>query len=188
MEHDIILAKLKGKTLSELASNAVRFGRGYLTSLQFERTNPVSVRGRIRIYKSNGSISVGKFTDFWPDVKLSCHGRGKMKARISIGERCSIGDRTEIHSGSHVQIGNDTMIAWDCVILDRDYHGIGGTQESLQPVVIGKGVWIGCRGLVLKGVTIGDGAIIGAGAVVTNNIPAYTLAAGNPARIIGKVH
>lgn len=187
MKNNIILAKLKGKSVREMASDTMRFSRGYLVSLRFEHTGFVSVRGRIRISKKNGTISVGEFTDFWPDVKMSCNGKSNQEARISIGERCSIGDRTEIHSGSLIQIGNGTMIAWDCVILDRDYHGIGNTQEALKPVIIGSGVWIGCRGLVMKGVTIGDGAVIGAGSVVTSNIPPFTLAAGNPARVIREI-
>lgn len=187
MKNNSISAKLNGKSIWEMASDAMRFSRGYLTSLRFEHAGLVSVRGRIRISRNNGIISVGQFTDFWPGVKMSCNGRGDRQARITIGERCSIGDRTEIHSGSLVQIGNNTMISWDCVILDRDYHGIGNNRETLKPVIIGKRVWIGCRGIIMKGVTIGDGAIIGAGSVVTSNIPPFTLAAGNPARVIRKL-
>ena len=55
-------------------------------------------------------------------------------------------------------------IAWDCNILDRDYHGTDGVEKK-APVYIGNRVWIGCRVIILKGVTVGDGAVIAAGSV-----------------------
>ncbi len=60
-------------------------------------------------------------------------------------------------------------------------------EERTAPVSIGNDVWIGCRSIVLKGVSIGDGAIVAAGSVVTKDVPAYTLVAGNPAQIKKKV-
>jgi acetyltransferase-like isoleucine patch superfamily enzyme len=80
-------------------------------------------------------------------------------------------------------IGDRVIIAWDCNILDRDYHSIDGTEERTAPVRIGDDVWIGCRSIVLKGVSIGDGAIVAAGSVVVKDVPAHTLVAGNPAQI-----
>jgi acetyltransferase-like isoleucine patch superfamily enzyme len=106
------------------------------------------------------------------------------EAALVIGDRVSIGDRTQIHCGERVTIGAGTLISWDCVIMDRDYHNPDGGAERTAPVVIGKNVWVGCRAIILKGVTIGDGAVVGAGSVVTRDVPPCTLVAGNPARVV----
>ena len=183
-----IIPKLRRKSFLEIVANAFRFGRGYVASLRFERPALVSVRGKLRILKRDGSISVGDLTDFWPGVKLSCQGRrGCERALIRIGRGCSIGDRTEIHAGSLVEIGHGVIIAWDCVIMDRDYHSTGRSPEGVTPVTIGDGVWIGCRAMILKGVTIGEGAVVAAGAVVTKDVAPFTLVAGNPAKALTRV-
>lgn len=147
---------------------------------------PYYVMGRIRIYQNKGRIRIGARTRLWDGVKLSASEQADgIPATIIIGSECNIGDRTEIHAASSVRIGNRVMISWDCVILDRDYHPIYGAKENFAPVVIEDEVWIGCRAIILKGVTVGCGAIVGAGAVVTKSIPNLAIVAGNPARIIG---
>lgn len=83
-----------------------------------------------------------------------------------------------------MKIGDGTLIAWDCCIMDRDYHKFESETEVTRPVVIGKRVWIGCNVLIMKGVTVGDGAVIAAGSVVTKDVPAAALVGGNPARIL----
>jgi len=143
--------------------------------------------GKVRLTRQKAIISIGDRTAIWPDVKLSCLGSAGKIARLKIGSRCSIGDRTEIHCGESVFIGDRVIIAWDCNILDRDYHSVDDQEERTSPVVIGSDVWIGCRSIVLKGVSIGDGAVVAAGSVVTKDVPAYTLVAGNPAQIKKKV-
>jgi acetyltransferase-like isoleucine patch superfamily enzyme len=92
-----------------------------------------------------------------------------------------------IACANRVIIGNDSAIARNVFIYDSDHHKLlsGGEQiNSSAPIVIGEHVWIGVGAVILKGVTIGDGAIIAAGAVVTRDVPAGCLAAGNPARVI----
>jgi acetyltransferase-like isoleucine patch superfamily enzyme len=89
-----------------------------------------------------------------------------------------------------VEIGEFTIIGADVLITDTDFHtpGPGWTWSNdaagtSKPVRIGKGCFIGARAIILKGVTIGDGAVVAAGAVVTRDVPAEHLAAGNPAEI-----
>lgn len=82
-----------------------------------------------------------------------------------------------------ISIGEGTIIAEEACIMDTDHHQLHGSRTS-APISIGKKVWIGARCMVLKGVTIGDGAVIAAGAVVTRDIPAGALAGGVPARVI----
>lgn len=162
--------------------------RGYLLSMVcLDRTAHICQLGRVKVIKQNATISIGDRTSLWPGVKLSCVGSGERRANLKIGERCSIGDRTEIHCGESIDIGDYVIIAWDCNILDRDYHSTEGKADKTAPVTIGSRVWIGCRAIILKGVTIGDGSVVAAGSVVTRDVPPGTLVAGNPAVVKKKV-
>jgi acetyltransferase-like isoleucine patch superfamily enzyme len=85
----------------------------------------------------------------------------------------------------HITIGNDVLISEQVLIRDSDDHQILNQSENVtQPIHIGNHVWIGMRATILKGVTIGDGAIIAAGSVVTSDVPANSLVGGVPAKII----
>lgn len=91
----------------------------------------------------------------------------------------------QIICADSISIGNDVAIARDVIIRDTDAHDIlDSKHKKTKPVKIGNHVWIGTRAIIMKGVTIGDGAIIGAGAIVTKNIPAKSIVAGVPARVI----
>lgn len=163
---------------------AAAYIRGYVYSfVHFERRALICQLGRIRLVRKQGVISVGPRTTVWPDVKLSCVGAPGRTAHLKIGSHCSIGDRTEIHCGESVTIGERVIIGWDCNILDRDYHSVNGTEERTDPVHIGNRVWIGCRCIILKGVSIGDGAVVAAGSVVTKDVPPRVLVVGNPAQV-----
>jgi acetyltransferase-like isoleucine patch superfamily enzyme len=158
-----------------------------LSAIRLNRRAFISQRGKVKIIKHNGEIIIENRTALWPNIKLSCIGTPGRQAKLKIGARCSIGDRTEIHCGNAVTVGDDVIIAWDCTILDRDYHATDAGPEKSVPVRIGNRVWIGCHAIILKGVQIGDGAVVAAGAVVTKNVLQNTLVAGNPARIIRTV-
>jgi acetyltransferase-like isoleucine patch superfamily enzyme len=100
---------------------------------------------------------------------------------------------TIICCASRVEIGNGTIIGGGSLIMDTDFHtrnldGSWGTDPLTvsKPITIGKNCFIGARSIVLKGVKIGDGAVVGAGSVVTRDIPAFTIAGGNPARPLSK--
>ena len=84
-----------------------------------------------------------------------------------------------------VAIGEGCVISENVIIRDSDNHKIKGNNKlETASINIGNHVWIGMNAVVLKGVTIGDGAIIAAGAVVTHDVPSNTLVAGVPAKII----
>lgn len=128
-------------------------------------------------------------------------------------ERCgavvSVGDRTFIGAGiitvaDKVTIGNDVMIAWGVSVSDHNSHSVVFTERRNDvidwldgeknwssvrsaPVKICDKAWIGFNSIVLKGVTIGEGAVIGAGAVVTKDVPPWVIVAGNPARVIREI-
>ena len=94
---------------------------------------------------------------------------------------------SKIFCAESISIGEKCLIAPDVVIMDSDVHPLtedGAQQNPSKPIVIGDNVWICMGAKILKGVTIGDGAVIAAGAVVTKDVPANTLVAGVPARVI----
>jgi acetyltransferase-like isoleucine patch superfamily enzyme len=109
--------------------------------------------------------------------------------RLTIGAGTNVnGLGTKILVAESVTIGAGCTFSWDVQILDNDFHAItvGGVQQpSVAPVVIGDRVWVGTRAIVLKGVTIGDGAVVAAGAVVTKDVPAHAVVAGIPAKVVG---
>lgn len=127
---------------------------------------------------SNAIVEVADHVKIWPNVKLSVNGTAENPARLVMGEGVSLGDRTEIHVGKEITIGNYSVISWDCCILDRDYHCFNSESENKRPVHIGNHVWIGCRCIICKGVTIGDGAVIAAGSVVTHDVAPNTCVGG----------
>lgn len=105
-------------------------------------------------------------------------------AKLEIGSGyCTCG--TQIVCAKSIKIGNSVAIARDVIIRDTDAHDIvGKPHDKIKEVVIGNNVWIGNRAIIMKGVTIGDGAIVAAGAVVTKDVPANTIVAGVPAKVI----
>ena len=95
-----------------------------------------------------------------------------------------INDGVTIDCFSGIRIGNGVAISKNVVIRDSDTHQVCGSGPKTAPIAIGNHVWIGMGAMVLKGVTIGDGAVIAAGSVVTRDVPPATLAGGVPARIL----
>lgn len=92
---------------------------------------------------------------------------------------------SKIHCFKEINIGDGVIISEGVTIRDSDGHDIlDGKHEKAQPINIGNHVWIGLNATILKGVTIGDGAIIAAGAVVVHDVPAKTMVGGVPAKVL----
>jgi acetyltransferase-like isoleucine patch superfamily enzyme len=181
---DRIIQKFRRLGLRETRILIFSYIRGFFYWSKLGFGNFIKVRGRLRVIKRFGNIHVARKVKFYPDVKLGCVGSPERSSEITIGEGTSIGDRSEIHAGQKVSIGKNVLIAWDCVIMDRDYHAVQGSEEGIKPVIIEDGAWIGCRSIILKGVTVGKHAVVGAGAIVTKDVPPGAIVGGNPARII----
>lgn len=123
------------------------------------------------------------------------------ESRLAIGKNTSIGPDSIIDCAIGIEIGNDVLISYQCIISDSDNHSLSrkerahdlekwrtGTHDwstaAKAPIRIGNGAWLGARSIITKGVTIGEGAIVGMGSVVVNDVPAYTIVVGNPARAV----
>lgn len=128
---------------------------------------------------------------------LGMLGRGagvQMGCRIYNGRKVFLGDRTVINHGClldgrryAIRIGSDSSIGPEAVILTLG-HDPQSPDFSLRggEVSIGDRAFLGYRAMVLPGVTVGEGAVVGASAVVTRNVDPYAIVAGNPARVIGQ--
>lgn len=139
-------------------------------------------------------VFIGRNTTILPNARIQVYKEQVQgNPRLTIGENCYFCYRLSILAGGNVTIGNGVLAASDVMIVSYN-HGMDASLHEPymnQPVVpgeihIGDGCWIGEKTVILAGVSIGKKAIIGAGSVVTNDVPDYCIAAGNPARVIKK--
>lgn len=161
-------------------------------------TAKVNFRG-IRIYRGT-RLEIGEGSIVEGSVVSERDG-----ACIIIGKNTFIGGSL-IASATKIEIGDDVLISWGCNIVDHNSHPIGWQQRKndvrdwymgsahkdwshvlMKPVRIGDKAWLGLRVIILKGVEIGEGAVVAAGSVVTKDVPSWTIAAGNPAKVIREI-
>jgi acetyltransferase-like isoleucine patch superfamily enzyme len=168
--------------LAELRVRGVSFGVG------------ARVEGRPNVQLLGGAIEVGEqavlrsrdFAYHGPieRVRLLVDAEG---AVIRVGPRCRV-NGAAIHAQSEVSIGADTYIASRTIIADSNGHVVDATRrvrgerDQPRPIAIGERVWIGFGVTILKGVRIGDDVVVAAGSVVTRDLPARTVCAGQPAK------
>lgn len=123
---------------------------------------------------------------------------------IRIGDRCFLGaSHLVCHTG--ITIGDDVVMSWGVTVVDHDSHSLdwnvrqhdvarwmNGEKRwdgvTIAPVTIANRAWIGFGASILKGVTIGEGAVIGANSVVTRDVPPFAVVAGNPARVVRQLN
>ena len=124
-------------------------------------------------------------------IRFTTWPRQQADAEIRIGNYCLISPGVRISAAQSIQIGDNCMLAANVTISDSDWHGIYNRIRPFRctkPVVIENNVWLGERVTVTKGVRIGENSVVGTGSVVTKDIPANSVAAGNPARIIKTIN
>ncbi len=165
----------------------VRWGRGWrlygVPILQKHRRSTITIGDGLSLRSIPHSNALGPFHP----VILSTRRPG---ARLVIGRGFAMTGGT-ICAEESITIGDDVWVGANCTIADTDFHPLDlearlsrPLDGATAPVVIEDGVFIGMQSLVLKGVTIGTRSVIGAGSVVTRDIPPGVIAAGNPARVI----
>lgn len=129
------------------------------------------------------SVSIGQGVSIYDGVWLQAEAQGQ----LTIGSGTYIGHHSHIHAVSDLTIGSNCVIA-DNVLINNSEHIKGNIQQisTRGPINIGNRVFIGQNVVILANVTVGDDAIIGAGSVVTKNVPAGATVVGVPARIISQ--
>ena len=135
--------------------------------------------------RGKGEIKIGSQSEFSRGTIMKSYG-----GKISIGSNVFFGEYVCLYGHGNINIGSSTLIAMHTSIVSSNHTVpkksklIRQQPDILLEVNIGKDVWIGANCVILGGVTIGDGAVIGAGSVVTKSIPKYAIAVGNPAKVI----
>ncbi|MEA1960138.1 MAG: acyltransferase [Bacillota bacterium] len=109
-------------------------------------------------------------------------------ARVVVGDDTYLGDGCNVLAVKEITFGKGCAISWHVLFMDTSSHPLafdgGEPVTRIGPIHIEDHVWIGCRAVILKGVTIGEGAIVANNAVVTRDVPPRTMVGGNPARVI----
>ena len=159
-------------------------GRGSVLKGQIEKRHPEAV------------IEIGE------DGLIQGHLVAERKeSRIRIGDRVAIGGGTTLDCALEITLSDDVILSYGCILADSDNHSLyfsertedvlnwkkgfhDWSRSAMAPIRICRGAWIGARVCILKGVTVGEGAVIGMGSVVTRDVPPYTVVAGNTARPI----
>lgn len=143
----------------------------------------VSVKGRPMINNS-GTMVLGDEVRIWSSIQKAKLFTGR-NGLLKIGKNSRI-NGAHISAQVLVQIGDNVRIAPYTLILDSDFHDVSDhfSEGVSKPIIIEDNVWLASRSTILKGVRIGTGAVVAAGAVVTKDIPPYTVVAGVPAKAV----
>ena len=140
-----------------------------------------------------GNIVIGNNVRLSGKPQISFNNRLGEDAEFIIGDNTFIGHGCSFAVAGSVRIGSYCLLAGGVTVADNDGHPLDADRrrrgepvspEQVKPVVIGDDVWLGRDVMVLKGVTIGRGAVVGAHALVTRDVPANTVVAGNPAKAV----
>jgi len=184
-----------------LIQKVVRWRRSRINRASATAIGPgTEIVGTIERRAAGGCIIVG----------ANCLIQGQLVAerdesRIELADGVLVGGGTVIDCALSVMVERNVLISYACIIADSDNHSLypelrindlanwmngrrhDWTHSAMAPIRICEGAWIGARSIILKGVTIGAGAVVGMGSVVTRDVPPRTVVAGNPARVIHEV-
>jgi acetyltransferase-like isoleucine patch superfamily enzyme len=194
---NLIKKKVKGRPPNfTLGINSLNRGIMVQVRDNFENEPPIDYNSNEYLKVGDDSIVAGNF------IFENALGR------VAIGNRTFVGGGDFI-SIDRIEIGDDVLISWGCTFIDNDAHSSDfglrkddikdwsrGIRENRlgfyknwrdvpsKAITIKNKVWIGFKSIILKGVTVGEGSIVGSGSVVTKDVPNWCVVAGNPARII----
>ncbi|MCZ2803684.1 acyltransferase [Modestobacter sp. VKM Ac-2983] len=147
---------------------------------------------RLLHYYGYSHVSQRRAVTFGPDVALAPNVSFRNGANITVGAGSHIGERCLLWAGERatISLGEKALLGPEVFITVANYQMRPGVPVMDQPrdeadVEVGAGAWLGARVMVLPGVRIGEGAVVGAGSVVTRDVPANSIAVGSPARVVG---
>jgi len=120
-----------------------------------------------RIHNESGTMTLGRVF-----LAAGCRLWAHKGGLLEIGDGTVLDAGAEVIAWERVTIGKNCYLGWDALVLDTDLHPVGGRPMVNRAVIIGNNVVVGCRAVILKGVTIGDGAVIHPGSMVTRDVPA----------------
>ena len=166
-----------------------------LENIHLDPTSILNIEGVI--LKDHCIVSIGTQSQISGSLVFD-----RENASISIGDRVFMNGT--LIASQNIELGNDILIAWGTVVVDHNSHSISFSKRAndvvdwqqgkkdwshvkIKSVKICSKAWIGFNAIILKGVTIGEGAVVSAGSVVTNDVPPWTIVAGNPAKVIGEI-
>ena len=149
----------------------------------------------LRAARHGGRIAIGR------DSIMRCRiDFDSPQGEVHIGDRCYLG-ASQLVCHTSITVGDDVIMSWGVTVVDHDSHSLNWAERQLdvtdwmngvkrwdsvtvRPVRIGDKAWVGFGASILKGVSVGEGAVVGANAVVTRDVPPYTIVVGNPARVV----
>lgn len=190
--HGQIVTPLVQRTLVRRVIGRCRFLKfRAITARTYAACGRGSMVDRPFLVTGSQRISLGEDVFIWPMARIEALAGDGSGPILHIGGGTSIQPFVHLAAVSSLRIGRDCLFASHVYITDHDHDWRDGDvparlqpQLLAEPVTIGNGVWLGERVCVLKGVTIGDGAIVGAASVVTKDIPPRCIAVGAPARVV----
>ncbi len=139
--------------------------------------------GATIVLRRRSRLEVSGFVQVMKRSSVTVNG----DATLSIHGSTYLNDGTIVFCGERLTIGSGCAISWDVTIVDTDVHNVLGAGEERPrsaPTEIGERCWIGAKAIVLKGVRIGPGCVVGAGSIVSRDLPDGSLAVGAPARVV----
>ncbi len=145
----------------------------------------IRILGRPPVIRNEGSLVFGN------DVKLEApirpiYFRVHSGAELTLGEGVAVNEGVRLECTCSIRVGDRVHIGFGAVLIDNSFHDVYDrtTRPPGRPIVVEDDAWIGARAIVLPGVRIGEGAIVGAGAIVSKDVPPFTVVAGNPAQVV----
>ncbi len=185
--------------LQSVIADFFRWGLTYFVREPLFRGRCESIGKRFRLSRlpwvvGHAKIYIGEDVNFFGKVDVMS-GRMFDEPRLVIGNRVDIGHNVVFLINKEIVIEDDVNVASGVRFMDSDAHPRNAAEriadlppkpEEIKPVRICKNAWIGQNTFILKGVTVGEGAVVGVNSVVVTDVPAYCVAMGNPARVVMK--
>lgn len=181
------------------AMSTLRWLFSYCICEPLFRGRCASVGKRFRVWRlpfvmGHAQISVGDDVNFFGKVDI-VSGRQFDEPRLVLGNRVDLGHNVVFLVNKEIILEDDVNVASGVRFMDSDAHprdtmariaDLPAPPEEIKPIRICRYAWIGQNSFIMKGVTVGEGAIVGVSSVVVNDIPPYSVAMGNPARVVVK--